>query len=155
MSQIRQTVAASLVFAFAPLAMAQSVPISGAYDCKADFLHMMDSAAGLAMISAASCTLEGDDKNTVTFTNNVLFDKKGQGKLINSNGLTQLDGKPAAAFIGVDASWTLQMSNGEMTGYSASGVNDIVAGEFEGKQIHWSATPTGPDTMKISYEIKD
>ena len=47
------------------------------------------------------------------------------------------------------------MKDGQMTGYTANGVNDIVAGEYAGKKIHWVGTPTGPDTMKISYEVKD
>ena len=135
-------------------ALAQ-VPISGDYQCKMEFMHMMPGASGVAMVSAASCVLEGDNTNTTSFTNNVLFDNKGQGKLINSNGIATLDGEPASAYVGVEAAWTLQMKDGEVTGYSGKGVNDIVAGENVGKQIHWSVTPTGPDTATISYEIKD
>ena len=131
------------------------IPLSGVYSCQVDFMHMMQGTAGMAMISAANCTLDGDDKNTVTFTNNVLFDDKGTGKLINSNGLTELEGKPATAFVGIESVWQLEMKDGQMTGYAANGVNDIVAGEYAGKKIYWSGTPTGPDTMKISYEVKD
>ena len=135
-------------------ALAQ-LPLSGDYQCKMEFMHMMPGASGTAMVSAASCILEGDDTNTTTFTNNVLFDDKGQGKLINSYGVASLGGQPASAYVGVEASWTLQMKDGAVTGYTGKGVNDIVAGENVGKQIHWSVTPTGPDTATISYEMKD
>lgn len=154
MKCFKPSAAVALTTLFAPLAYAQ-LPLTGDYTCKLDFMHMMPTSAGLAMISAAKCTLEGDESNTVTFTNNVLFDENGNGKLINSNGLTELDGKPATAFIGAEATWLLEMKDGQVAGYTASGVNDIFSGENEGKQIHWQAVPTGPDSVKISYEIKD
>ncbi len=141
---------------FTALVQAQpQLPLTGDYACQMDFMHMMNTQAGLAMISAANCTLEGDDKNTVTFTNNVLFDENGKGKLINSNGLTSLGGEPITAFVGIESTWVLDMKDGQMVGYSADGSNNIVAGENEGKKIVWNATPTGPDTVKISYKIKD
>jgi len=140
----------------APVATVQAqLPTAGDYNCKMDFMHMMKGDTGMAMINAATCTLEGDDKNVTTFTNNVMFDDKGTGKLINSNGLTEVEGNPASAFIGIDSTWLLQMKDGQMTGYTADGVNEIVAGENVGKKIYWTASPTGPDTAKISYEIKD
>jgi hypothetical protein len=147
-------IAIAAVSMIAATAHAQ-LPLTGDYACQMDFMHMMNSQAGLAMISGANCTLEGDDKNTVTFTNNVLFDEKGKGKLINSNGLTSIGGEPATAFVGIESTWILDMKDGQMVGYSANGVNDIVAGENEGKKIYWRATPTGPDTLTISYEVKD
>jgi len=131
------------------------LPLKGDYQCKMEYMHMMPGQNGMAMINAAKCILKGNDKNITTFTNNVLFDDKGVGKLINSNGLATQDGKPGSAYVGVDSTWILEMKDGEMVGYTANGVNDIVAGENTGKKIHWTATPTGPDTAIISYEIKD
>lgn len=155
--KFKSTVQLALFTLMAPIAAAAqtTLPLVGDYTCKLDFMHMMDGAEGMAMVSAATCTLEGDDKNTVSFTNNVLFDEKGTGKLINSNGLTELNGKPATAFVGIESTWQLEMKDGQMAGYTANGVNDIIAGENTGKKIHWTANPTGPDTLKISYEVKD
>ena len=152
-THLRNTILASVFMPFAMVTAQDTQPLTGSYLCKMDFMHMMPGHDGLAMINAATCSLEGDDKNTTIFTNNVLFDDKGRGKLINSNGLTIQEGNPISAYIGSESTWILEMKDGAMVGYTAKGVNDIVAGENTGKKIYWNATPTGADTATITYEV--
>ena len=154
-NQSRFVLFAGVLCSVSGIAQAQnSQPLSGAYQCKMEFMHMMPGTNGTAMINAASCKFDGDDANTTTFTNNVQFNEKGVGKLINSNGVTLQAGKPITAYIGDQATWVLKMQDGKMVGYTAKGINRIVAGENVGKNIHWTAVPTGTDTATISFEVK-
>jgi len=88
-------------------------------------------------------------------TANVMWEWDGpKAKLIAISGIVRKPGA-TAAFHGLDGNVELIMSDGKVTGVTASGHNVIEvatgsAASLQGKTVSWTAKGTGPDTFEVT-----
>ena len=105
-------------------------------------------------LAEGTCVVQGGPLDGAVLSQQTIWEyDKGVGTMLSSHGINR---KPGAmgAYINTTGTLTFQMTDGRVTGWTASGkgrstMASGTASSLAGKAYSWTARPTGPRTYVI------
>jgi hypothetical protein len=151
----------AIAFAFAaPSALAQEAEHQTCRVVGNSEPEQIGDRAGHALSTELdSCRIDSGPMAGAIVTSTVIWEWDGpKAKLVAGGGIVRKPGS-TSAFHSVDGNVELTMSDGKVTGATASGhtLIDVGAGSavsLQGKSVTWTAKATGPNTFEISDTIQ-
>jgi len=139
-------------------AQAAAAPVSMRLLCTnhgANAIEPVADREGQSLLAAAaSCVVQGGPMDGgVETQHNLWHYDRGAGTLLSGQAVARKPGALSASLI-TQGALTFQMSEGRMTGWSASGRGRLTlatggAAALDGKSFAWTASPTGPRSYVV------
>jgi hypothetical protein len=110
-------------------------------------------------VGDATCAIQGGPMDGAVATQQVLWEyDKGVGTLLSSHSVARRPGSMAVT-VGRSGKLNLQMTDGRVTGWTASGTLSYVsatgsAAGLEKKNANWTSRPTGNRTYVIEIVVE-
>lgn len=111
------------------------------------------------LVSEGNCVIQGGLLDGTVQTQQTIWEyDKGVGTMLSSHGVSRKPGA-MAVFVNASGTQTLQMTDGRVTGWTATGKGKTpmasgAAASLAGKTYSWTARATGPRTyvVDVVYE---
>lgn len=114
---------------------------------------------GQSLLAAeATCVIQGGPMDgAVESQSNLWHYDKGSGTLLAGHAVARRPGQIAAAMT-TSGTLTFQMTEGRVTGWSATGkgrylLGTAAAASLAGRSFSWTATPTGPRSYVVAVTL--
>jgi hypothetical protein len=155
--------ATTLYSALLPVSMASDepsvhvMPQEGKLICSTLYRHNVPLTPGnkeFVMVTSGKCQIEnGSSKLTHEYVMSLKFSENGVGDLITGMGFNLYQDQPISTHTMTEATYTLEFTDGNMSGWTAVGALLWNVGHYSGQSTQWQAYATGPESLVIEYKI--